>query len=86
MSEQKPREFYVDPESLDDECGVHDAFDKHPGQGPLQWQASLVHVIEKSAFDKAVKALRHYALANGGNHPSGNVARNCLKDLGCGNG
>lgn len=62
MSEvKKPREFWVD---LDDEgdleiyCGA--VFENHPRQGPLQWQASLIHVIEKSAFDKAVEALKKH--------------------------
>lgn len=46
---QEPREFWID---LSDE---HDgdlplAFIEHPQQGPLQWQSSLVHVIEYSAY------------------------------------
>lgn len=53
----KAREFWVDPESMDDQVGIYDTFDKHPGQGPLQWQDSLIHVIEKSAYDKAVADL-----------------------------
>ena len=52
----KPREFWVVPyksAESDDEC--LDAFSEHPGQGPLQWQQSLVHVIEKSAYTELLE-------------------------------
>ena len=58
MSEQKePREFWVDPveDGEDGYIQVYQALSKHPKQGPLQWQTSLIHVIEKSAYD-ALKA------------------------------
>lgn len=40
------------------------------------------HLVLKSDYEKVVKALKHYALANGASHPSGNVAREALKELG----
>lgn len=57
----KPREFWVDPESMDDEVGIYDTFDKHPGQGPIQWQASLIHVIEATPLTRNAREL-HEAL------------------------
>lgn len=46
-----PREWWIEPEPWDyGTTNSFDAFDKHPGQGPLQWQASLIHVIEHSAY------------------------------------
>ena len=70
MSQSKLREFWVDPRPYDEdhENGVHDAIKKHPRQGPLQWQESLIHVIEHSAYaelkaqnEKLVEALKFYA-------------------------
>ena len=72
----KPREFWLvkaEPESI-----CHYVL----YLPPLPPKHEVVHVIEKSAFDKAVHALKHYAIANGGTHPSGNVARNTLRELG----
>lgn len=51
MSE--PREFWVDPLPCDEDIqDVFDAFLEHPRQGPLQWQGSLVRVIEYAAYAK----------------------------------
>lgn len=44
----KVREFWIDPDSDDDDMSTFIAFRRHPRQGPLQWQESLIHVIEYS--------------------------------------
>lgn len=51
--EKKWRGFWIDIE--------HDGYDdffgcvllEHPRQGPLKWQESLIHVVEKAALDAA---------------------------------
>ena len=53
-SEVKVREFWIDPT---DDAGEEDLFfgdvlKEHPRQGPLQWQESLIHVIEYSYAKK----------------------------------
>ena len=55
--EAKAREFWIDPdENWDDaEITVGIALKEHPRQGPLQWQSSLIHVIECSAYEKLKK-------------------------------
>ena len=54
--ETKAREFWIDPdEDWDDEITVGLALKEHPRQGPLQWQSSLIHVIECSAYEKLQK-------------------------------
>lgn len=55
------RVWWVDPESMDDEVGIYDTFDKHPGQGPLQWQASLIKVVPASELER-VKGLLDKAM------------------------
>lgn len=56
----KPREFWIAPNTEEEmeefyweeatEIYFGDALTAHPGQGPLQWQASLIHVIEYDAY------------------------------------
>lgn len=65
---KRPREFWIDPtpdntEELADELdtAVYIAMDKHPGQGPLQWQSALIKVIEYSAVQRLEKELEHAA-------------------------
>jgi hypothetical protein len=57
VNDKKPREFWIDPEPNPDEENTYfgDAFTEHPGQGPLNWQSSFVHVIEYSALEAAQK-------------------------------
>lgn len=50
MNKVRPREFWIDPNEWDEGCGVHDAFKSHPKQGPLQWQESLIHVVEMKTY------------------------------------
>lgn len=46
---QEPRQFWIDmSEEHDGDLPL--AFREHPQQGPLQWQSSLLHVIEYSAY------------------------------------
>lgn len=57
MSESKPREWWIDPtDELEQDAmdcpPVFMALQEHPGQGPLQWQSSLIQVIERSAYDE----------------------------------
>lgn len=48
----KAREFWIDPDSDDDDMSTFIAFRRHPRQGDLEWQESLVHVIERSYATK----------------------------------
>jgi len=53
-----PREFWIDREPCDEDedmPNVFDAFSEYPGQGPLQWQANLIHVIEYRAYLKLLE-------------------------------
>lgn len=87
----KATKFWVDPGTYEPEdmgeCLC--SFKEHPGQGPLQWQASLIHVIEKSAYDKAVKCLKEISKETYEANPwtvvkTANAikAENTLKELG----
>lgn len=62
-----PREFWIDTytnrhDILDEEetDGYYagDALRKHPRQGPPLFQSSLIHVIEKYAYDKLQSRLK----------------------------
>lgn len=93
MTEAKPRELHLLTTEIANTLGPiatlfpsAQSAEEAAGMIKRSNNPTVLHLIEKSAYTKAVKALRHYALANGGNHPSGNVARNCLKDLGESNG
>ena len=88
MSEVKVREFWIDPDSDDDDMSTFIAFRRHPRQGDLEWQESLVHVIERSYATrleeenkKLKNALRFYAYNK---HWHGGVGlENCiLRDSG----
>ncbi len=79
METNRPREWWIDPEPCDEDMpSVVDAFSEHPGQGPLQWQASLLHVVEKSAYD-ALKAELEQAKAQ-----LNNMSWSPRKDTDCG--
>lgn len=41
----KAREFWIDPSDADDDY-AGGALYEHPGQGPIKWQADLIHVRE----------------------------------------
>lgn len=64
-SRRKLREFWIDPtpdnaEELANELdtAIYIAMDKHPRQGPLQWQSNLINVREVSPeLDKAIEGL-----------------------------
>ncbi len=68
MTPQKePREFWIDPtdDAGEEDLFFGDALKEHPRQGPLQWQDSLIRVIEHSAYlqmkeqrDMAVRYLK----------------------------
>lgn len=47
-SGKRPREFWIDPSLIDDEedTTVFDAYSQKPNQGPLNFQANLIHVRE----------------------------------------
>lgn len=51
------REFWIAPDEPDSPGDIRfgDALIEHPRQGPLEFQSSLIHVIEKSAYDKLAK-------------------------------
>lgn len=53
----KPREFWIDV-SDEHDGDIPIAFREHPRQGPLQWQANLIHVIEYSAYQALQKKNR----------------------------
>lgn len=61
----KVREFWIDPDISEDliegELPVFMALPEKPIQGPLQWQASLIHVIEKSAYEEMKRQRDIYA-------------------------
>ena len=86
MSEQKFRQWWVDPsDELEQDAmdlpPVYMALHEHPGQGPLLWQASLIHVIDYAAYKIAVDALK----AECGNrcaHQNPCSARDALEKLG----
>lgn len=51
----KPKTYWIDPNPEDtNECEIQcfQAMSAHPNQGPLQWQTSLIPVIEYYAFQK----------------------------------
>jgi hypothetical protein len=56
-SEVRPREFWIDPtdDAGEEDLFFGDALKEHPRQGPLQWQDSLIRVIEYSAYDSLKK-------------------------------
>ena len=54
------REWWIDQEPCDEEMqNVFDAFSEHPRQGPLAWQANLVHVIEHSHYQNLKEAFEY---------------------------
>lgn len=54
MSDNKPKEYWVDPlHWSDDKYPALDAYLRHPRQGPLAFQERLVHVIEYRALAEA---------------------------------
>ena len=57
MTDSKaPREWWIDPEDNNPQenyAGI--AMHIHPRQGHILWQSSLIHVIEKSAYDQVCK-------------------------------
>jgi len=61
MSTNGKREFWIDPtdelEDCENESPVYMALRKHPNQGPLHWQANLIHVIEYSAYEQSQKEI-----------------------------
>ena len=59
MSEVKVREFWIDPDSDDDDMSTFIAFRRHPRQGDLEWQESLIRVIEHSAYLELQKENEH---------------------------
>ena len=53
-ADKAPRRWWIDPcRHPDSEHDFYfgDALSHHPRQGPLQWQSSLIEVIEASAYD-----------------------------------
>ncbi len=55
---KKFKEFWIDPDRLDYDCHVHDAYERHPKQGPLFWQQSLIKVIEYKGFEHSQKLIQ----------------------------
>jgi hypothetical protein len=60
MKEEKRREWWIAPEWTDvmdeDDSYFGSALTSHPRQGPLEWQASLVHVTESLPGDLILSA------------------------------
>lgn len=47
----EPRQYWIDGEDADTEDNyAGNAMFEHPKQGPPQWQATVIHVIEYSAY------------------------------------
>lgn len=54
-SAEDERTWWIDPNTdlEDEDCEpLHNAFAKHPGQGPLQWQASLIKVVPAAEVER----------------------------------
>lgn len=53
---EKIKDWWIDPGTLGQDIGdelgvvVYMAMDKHPGQGPLEWQVGLIHVIDATGM------------------------------------